>query len=220
MAKASDNQFPSVLLAEQGSAPAGPAAGHQRIFIDSSDHRLKRVDESDAVVDLEASSSVDAGDVTYTPAVAADWDGDADPGDVDQALDQLAERVDDLEAQSIGALGIAIDGGGSAIATGPIKTYLEVPYNCTLTGWTLLADQNGAIKIDVWKNSYANYPPTNADSICNGHEPEIAAELSAQDTDLSDWLDVTLTKGEILVFNVDSCSSITACTLAFQAVKS
>jgi len=40
---------------------------------------------------------VDAGDVTYTPTVAADWDGDADPGDLDDALDQLAERVDDLE---------------------------------------------------------------------------------------------------------------------------
>lgn len=39
----------------------------------------------------------DAGDVTYTPTTAADWDSDTDPGDVDDALDQLAERVDDLE---------------------------------------------------------------------------------------------------------------------------
>ncbi len=42
----------------------------------------------------------DAADVTYTPAVAADWNGDADPGNVDDALDQLAERVDDLEGES------------------------------------------------------------------------------------------------------------------------
>jgi len=41
---------------------------------------------------------VDAADVTFTPSVATDWDGDADPGDLDDALDQLAERVDDLEA--------------------------------------------------------------------------------------------------------------------------
>jgi len=41
--------------------------------------------------------AVDASVVTYTPAVATDWDSDADPGDVDNALDQLAERVDDLE---------------------------------------------------------------------------------------------------------------------------
>lgn len=44
-----------------------------------------------------AGGAVDAADVTYTPAVNADWDGDADPGDVNNALDQLAERVDDLE---------------------------------------------------------------------------------------------------------------------------
>lgn len=46
----------------------------------------------------------DAGDVTYTPAVATDWAGDADPGDVDNALDQLAERVDDLEATPPGGV--------------------------------------------------------------------------------------------------------------------
>jgi hypothetical protein len=42
-------------------------------------------------------TGVDAEDITYTPAVAADWDGDADPGDANDALDQLAERVDDIE---------------------------------------------------------------------------------------------------------------------------
>lgn len=42
-------------------------------------------------------TALDAGDSTYTPAVATDWDSDADPGDVDDALDQLAERTDDLE---------------------------------------------------------------------------------------------------------------------------
>jgi hypothetical protein len=35
----------------------------------------------------------DSDDVTYAPTTAADWDGAADPGDVEQALDQLAERV-------------------------------------------------------------------------------------------------------------------------------
>jgi len=45
-----------------------------------------------------AGGVVDAADVTYTPAVNTDWDGDADPGNADDAFDQLAERVDDLEA--------------------------------------------------------------------------------------------------------------------------
>ena len=46
---------------------------------------------------LPAGGTVDADDVTYTPAVPADWNGGADPGDVDDALDQVAERVKDLE---------------------------------------------------------------------------------------------------------------------------
>ena len=43
------------------------------------------------------SVSSDASGTTYTPGVLTDWDGDADPGNVDGALDQLAERVDDNE---------------------------------------------------------------------------------------------------------------------------
>lgn len=39
----------------------------------------------------------DASDLTYTPTDVTDWDGDADPGDADEALDQLAERITDVE---------------------------------------------------------------------------------------------------------------------------
>lgn len=42
-------------------------------------------------------ATLDASDITYTPAVDTDWDSDTDPGDLDDAVDQLAERVDDLE---------------------------------------------------------------------------------------------------------------------------
>lgn len=38
MTKASDNAFPSILLVEQGSTPASPSAGQQRLFLKSADH--------------------------------------------------------------------------------------------------------------------------------------------------------------------------------------
>ena len=41
--------------------------------------------------------TLDAADITFTPTTAADWNGDADPGDLDDALNQLAERIDDSE---------------------------------------------------------------------------------------------------------------------------
>jgi hypothetical protein len=51
-----------------------------------------------------SASGVDADDVTYTPTTLADWDGSADPGDAEQALDQLAERVTDLEGAGSGSV--------------------------------------------------------------------------------------------------------------------
>lgn len=56
MTKASDNPFPSVLLVE-GTEPAAPSAGEQRLYIDSTTHHLKRTDSSGADVDLEAPAS-------------------------------------------------------------------------------------------------------------------------------------------------------------------
>lgn len=112
-----------------------------------------------------------------------------------------------------------IDGGGSAITTG-IKGDLEIPFACTINAWTLLADTSGAIKVDVWKDTYANYAPTDADSITNSHEPEISASgIKAQDTDLADWGDVTIEAGETLRFNVDSCTSITRVTLSLKVTR-
>jgi hypothetical protein len=50
-----------------------------------------------------AGGTVDSDDVTYAPTTVADWDGSADPGDVEQALDQLAERVKDMEVAAPGS---------------------------------------------------------------------------------------------------------------------
>lgn len=120
-----------------------------------------------------------------------------------------------------GAISYTIDGGGSAIATGLVKAGLPIPYSCTLDEWTLIADTSGAIVIDVWKDTYANYPPTNADAMPGaGKEPTITATgVKAQDTDLTDWTSRTITAGDILYFNVDSCTSITNCTLTFKITK-
>ena len=118
------------------------------------------------------------------------------------------------------ALGYTIDGGGAAITTGLAGMGLIVPYACTIVDWTLLADTSGAIKIDVWKDTYANFPPTDADSMTNGNEPEIAASgVKAQDTDLSNWTTTSVAAGDILYFNVDSCTSITKALLVFKVVK-
>lgn len=52
MTKASDNAYPSILITE-GTEPSAPAAGKQRLYIDSTTHKLKRTDSSGTDVDIE-----------------------------------------------------------------------------------------------------------------------------------------------------------------------
>lgn len=82
----------------RGTTVGKPAAGMAgRLYYDTDLEQLERDNGSTWDVCEPAAGASDAADVTYTPTTATDWDGDADPGDVDGALDQLAERVDDLE---------------------------------------------------------------------------------------------------------------------------
>src|SRR5690606_26594268 len=60
------------------------------------------------------------------------------------------------------SIGAVFDGGGSAIQSGQ-QVALYLPVACTITAATLLADQAGDCVIDIWVDSLANYPPTDAD---------------------------------------------------------
>jgi len=122
-----------------------------------------------------------------------------------------------LEALGEVCITFIIDGGGSAITTGE-KGHLEIPFDCEIQRVTLLADQSGSIKIDIWKDIYANFPPDDADSICGGNEPEISSAQKYQDATLSGWTK-TINAGDILAFNVDSCATITRVTLALKVKK-
>ena len=110
-----------------------------------------------------------------------------------------------------------INGGGSAITTG-IAGDLEIPFACTIARATMLADQSGSIVVDVWKDTYANYPPTNADSITASAPPTITTATKSQDRTLTGWTKAIAT-GSTLRFNVDSCATIERCTLALKVTK-
>jgi hypothetical protein len=119
-------------------------------------------------------------------------------------------EVDSLIASGGGmttACGITIDGGGSAITTG-IKGDLHIPVACTITAVTMLGDTSGSIVVDIWKDSYANFPPTDADSITAAAPPTITTATKSQDTTLTGWT-TSCSAGDVLRFNVDSCTDIT-----------
>lgn len=107
-----------------------------------------------------------------------------------------------------------IDGGGVTITTG-IKGDLEIPFACTIVAATLLADQSGSIVIDIWKDTYANYPPTVADTITASAKPTISTATKSQDTTLTGWT-TAITAGDTLRFNVDSVTTIQRVTLSLK----
>lgn len=110
-----------------------------------------------------------------------------------------------------------IDGGGAVITTG-VKGEISVPFACTITAVTLLADQSGSIVVDIWKDTYANYPPTVADTITASTKPTISAATKATDSTLTGWT-TAITAGDTLKFNVDSVSTITRCTVILTVLK-
>jgi cell division protein FtsL len=115
------------------------------------------------------------------------------------------------------AIIFVIDGGGSTITTGQ-KGYLDIPFACNITGWTLLADQSGSIVIDVWGDTYAHFPPTVGDTITGSEKPTLSAVQCNEDLSLTTWT-TEISAGDILAFNVDSCSTITRITLTILASR-
>lgn len=104
--------------------------------------------------------------------------------------------------------------GGSVITTG-VKAYLEIPFDCTITRVTMLADQSGSIVVDIWKDTYANYPPTVLDTITAAAKPTISAAIKSQDSTLTGWT-LTLARGDILAFKVDSATTVTNVTMSLS----
>ena len=105
---------------------------------------------------------------------------------------------------------------GDVIQPG-VKTYLEMPFTGTIVAWTLLADQVGSLVIDVWKDTYLNFPPTVADTIAGSEKPTLSAAQKNQDLVLSTWAP-SVNLGDVLAFKVDSATSVRQATLSLRAL--
>ena len=116
-----------------------------------------------------------------------------------------------------GQLGITIDGAGSAITTG-IKGDLRVPYDCTISNVEVVLDQSGSIVIDIWNDSYANYPAIDGDSITASAPPTVSTATKSKDSTLTGWT-LALSAGDYLRFNVDSITTATRATLTLEVTK-
>lgn len=112
-----------------------------------------------------------------------------------------------------------IDGGGSVITTG-LQGGLQVDVTGTIVAATQLAldGLTGSIVTDIWKDTYANHPPTVADTITASAKPTISSSTKSTDTTLTGWT-TGITAGDILFYNVDSVSTFTRVLVSLKVRK-
>jgi hypothetical protein len=119
------------------------------------------------------------------------------------------------------SIGITIDGAGAVITTG-VKGFIYIPFNCMIVAATLMSTDastlTGSIVIDVWKDIFANYPPTVADTITASALPTLSTAKSSQDTTLTGW-NKTVRAGDVIGFNVNSVTTLQRVTLQLTVLR-
>ena len=110
-----------------------------------------------------------------------------------------------------------MSGGGFALSVG-VKAYDPVPFDCEIIEATLLADQAGDCVVDIWKDTYGAFPPTNADSITAAAPLTLVGANKTTDTALTGW-STSLAAGDVLAFVLDSVTDIQVLTVALRLLR-
>lgn len=127
MGKVSDNLNPKLILVE-GSTPSSPSSGQQKIFIDSVDHKLKRVNSSGVVTTIEGGGSGGgfSSYSSYTPALTATT--------TNPTLGSGSSAVGDYAQDNKVVVGnFEITFGSSGVAAGSGTYLVSLPVNADTT---------------------------------------------------------------------------------------
>lgn len=177
-------------------------------------------------------SLIDSASATVTNIVNADINASAAIADTKLAQITTASKVSgsaitsltsvpagagNLPIANLGAITtshevVMIIGNGTSAISAGIQGDIRFPFACTITGAYLLADQTGSIVIDLWKDTYANFPPTVADTITASEKPTISSGTKDSDETLTGWT-TSVSAGDIIRVNVDSATTVTRCSL-------
>ena len=110
---------------------------------------------------------------------------------------------------------VIMDYGGDAIPVGA-KGVIRIGYNAKIVEATLLSENVGSINIDIWKSTYAAYPPSLSGSIVGPTDLlSLTNAISYTDTALTGW-NTTINAGDILRFYVSSNSGVSRLTVALK----
>lgn len=114
-------------------------------------------------------------------------------------------------------LPVVFDGVGSELVVG-VWGDVPVHFDGIIVRWRLVSTFGaGDLQVDVWKSTYATFPPTVADTITGSDVPLLASAAKNESVALTGWA-TEVAAGETLRFNIDSVSGITKATLTLTLI--
>lgn len=136
---------------------------------------------------------------------------------LEQRLTAVVQRIrDEFNAvrtrTQMATITCVIDGGGAAITTGA-KGDLQIPFACSIVGWTLLADQAGSIVVEISKASFSNWPTASA--ITASAKPTLSGAQKATSTTLTGWT-TDIIDADVLRISVNSAATVQRVTLSLR----
>jgi hypothetical protein len=115
------------------------------------------------------------------------------------------------------ALTFVKDNNGVVLPTG-IQGDIYVPFNCTITEVTMVADQTGSIVVDFWKAPYTSYPPTVANTITAAALPTITSAIKYTDSTLTGWT-TSVSNDDIIRININSATAIQRINISLTVTR-
>ena len=114
-----------------------------------------------------------------------------------------------------GTIGTTFNGGGAVIQTG-YQASITAPFGMTITNWQVVSIGtsgllSGSIVVDLYRSG--------ASIIGGGNKPTLSS-ASSGNAAVSGWTSVTVSAGDILLFNITSATTVTNVTLTITGTIS
>ena len=128
---------------------------------------------------------------------------------------QIAQTViNQIREPDVRTLLVTLGDRSAVIPTG-VKGSIPIQFPFTILGWTALADVSGSVQVDVYRDTRANHPANNSDSITAIDPIVISSADEAEDLAPTGWSTECAT-GDTLTFEVDSCTTIKQVTIGIK----
>jgi len=106
------------------------------------------------------------------------------------------------------------DGGGVVLPVGKVVYIPDVPFSCTIAGWSMAVDQ-GTATADIWVGSDGTAVPTSSDSITASAPAAITSGTRVRSTAMPGWKTL-LSAHSSLAFQLKSVTGATQVTVGVE----